>query len=80
MTNELINEVKKVNRQAALYMKRRLPLLVTRKQYPSSNPERYFERPPQLCNSLIGAFKFSATKQGIDYWWNVVEQLTREYQ
>ena len=80
MTNELINEVKKVNRQAALYMKRRLPLLVARKQFPSVIPERYFQRPPRLANTLTGAFEFSATKQGMDYWWNVVYQLPEKFQ
>ena len=80
MTNELINKVKKVNRQAALYMKRRLPLLVSRKQFPSVIPERYFKRDEPLSNTLVGAFPFSRTKQGVDYWFNIVEQLPREYQ
>ena len=80
MTNELINEVKKVNRQAALYMKRRLPLLVARKQFPSVIPERYFKRDKPLSNSLMNSFSFGRTRQGVDYWFNIVEQLPREYQ
>ena len=68
---KLINEVKKVNRQAALYMKRRLPLL---------NMRGRLESGLGVESRLTSCFIFDETKQGVDYWFNIVDQLPREFQ
>ena len=75
MINELINEVKKINRQAALFMKRRIPLLVARGivQHIISD-ERHLKR-LVLRDKLFDTFSFSTTPQGFNYWHDIIEEL-----
>ena len=68
---KLINEVKKVNRQAALYMKRVIPLLNKRGKLESG-----LDAEPCLTSCFI----FSDTKQGVEYWFKIVDQLPEKNQ
>ena len=65
---ELINKVKKINRQAALIMARKLPLRQNRNY-------RLYLSSPEGSRDLRGAFIFSKTPQGHDYWYNIFLQL-----
>lgn len=69
MTNELINEVKKVNRQAALFMKRRIPLESYRRKIAKI----------KFNDNLTSCFVFSETRQGFKYWDNIAEQLPKGF-
>jgi len=79
MTNELINEVKKVNRQAALFMKRRIPLLVAR-GIVAHNDERE-EHLKRLIpkDRLPDTFAFYTTPQGFLYWSNITKALPSKF-
>lgn len=79
MTNELINEVKKINRQAALFMKRRIPLLVARGIVTHSFPEERHLKKLILKNNLFDTFSFISTPQGFNYWNNISKSLPDEF-
>lgn len=64
---QVINDVKTINRQAALILARRMPLLLIRKQVDSAE---YFNRP-----HLKQAFFWASTPQGHDYWMNIARRL-----
>lgn len=68
---ETIKQVKKVNRQAALIMARKLPLLKQR------GLMEEFEGPGlhQKTVGLLNAFRFKATPQGVSYWWDICNEL-----
>lgn len=68
MTNELINEVKKINRQAAIFLKRQIPLIMQRQ-----NKCIY------LDDKLANCFIWSDTPQGFNYWNNIIDKLPPEF-
>lgn len=79
MTNELIQQVKKINRQAALFMVKKVPLLVQRGKLHSAWE---FERGDlRLFNEdrLPSTFFFEETPQGHDYWSILSHQLPSPY-
>lgn len=79
MTNELIQQVKKINRQAALFMVKKVPLLVQRgKLHSTWSDEKHLRR---LSNqkSLPETFDFSETSHGFRYWDNISNQLPDPY-
>lgn len=69
MTRDLINEVKKVNRQAALFMQRQIPLELRRGKI----------RKIILSDNLTFCFVFSETVQGFKYWNDIAEQLPKGF-
>lgn len=79
MTNELINEVKKINRQAALFMKRRIPLLVARGIVQSDIYEEVYLKRLLLRNKFIHTFNWETTPQGFSFWSNIYKQLPYGY-
>ena len=79
MTNELIQQVKKINRQAALFMVKKVPLLVQRgKLHSTWDDERETLR---LFNEdrLPSTFFFEETPQGFLYWDKLSDQLPFPY-
>ena len=79
MTNELIQQVKKINRQAALFMVKKVPLLVQRgKLHSTWDDEQDLLRLP-LNDSLPDTFKFRNTPQGFPYWNEISDQLPKPY-
>jgi hypothetical protein len=70
MTNNLIREVAKIDRKAAIFMQRRLPLLRVRKLI-------VLKTLPS--NSLNSCFLFAKTPQGFNYWNNICDQLPEPY-
>ena len=69
MTRDLINEVKKVNRQAALIMQRQIPLELRRGKIGRIT----------ISDNLTFCFVFSDTRQGFKYWDNIAEQLPKGF-
>ena len=79
MTNELIQQVKKINRQAALFMVKKVPLLVQRgKLHSTWDDEKDLLRLP-LNDSLPAIFYFAQTPQGFPYWDKISDQLPGPY-
>lgn len=79
MTNELIQQVKKINRQAALFMVKKVPLLVQRgKLHPTWDDEKDLLRLP-LNDRLPDTFSFAQTPQGFAYWDKLSDQLPAPY-
>lgn len=80
MTNELIQQVKKINRQAALFMVKKVPLLVQRGKLLHStwDDEKDLLRLP-LNDSLPAIFGFAQTPQGFPYWDKISDQLPSPY-
>ena len=79
MTNELIQQVKKINRQAALFMVKKVPLLVQRGKLHSSF---YTEKPFRRLVSrdcLPMTFDFAQTPQRFHYWGKISDQLPSPY-
>ena len=79
MTNELIQQVKKINRQAALFMVKKVPLLVQRGKLHSAWE---FERETlRLFNEdrLPSTFNFAESPQGHEYWSYISYQLPSPY-
>ena len=69
--SQIIKEVKKINRQAALGMARKLPLLKMRGYMEDSfGPNRYQQKP-----LLASSFYWRATPQGHDYWSAINKQI-----
>ena len=79
MTNELINEVKKINRQAALFMKRRIPLLIARGITQSDIYEEVELKRLVSRDKLIDTFCWNTTPQGFNFWCNISKQLPLPY-
>jgi len=79
MTNELIQQVKKINRQAALFMVKKVPLLVQRgKLHSTWDDEKDLRRLP-LRDSLPSTFDFAETPQDFPYWDKISDQLPSPY-
>lgn len=79
MTNELIQQAKKVNRQAALFMVKKVPLLVQRgKLHSAWEYERGALRLPNE-DRLPSTFFFEETPQGFPYWDKLSNQLPSPY-
>lgn len=79
MTNELIQQVKKINRQAALFMVKKVPLLVQRgKIHLTWDDENDLRRLLQN-HCLPGTFAFSKTPQGFRYWAKISNELPSPY-
>ena len=79
MTNELIQQVKKINRQAALFMVKKVPLLVQRgKLHSTWDDEKDLLRLP-LNDSLPAIFDFAETPQGFSYWNEIANELPSPY-
>lgn len=71
MTNEygkLIQRVRKVNRKAAIFMARQLPLL-------KRKGINIYLVSPEWSTKLGGAFQWNKTPQGFEYWELVAKQL-----
>lgn len=66
---QVINSVKPVNRQAALFLARRLPLLVMR------DPKGISTTQLKKYPTLISAFRWARTPQGVDYWADINERI-----
>ena len=79
MTNELIQQVKKINRQAALFMVKKVPLLVQRGKLHSTWEDEQDLRRLTLNESLPDTFKFRQTPQGFRYWEKLSDQLPSPY-
>ena len=78
MTNELIQQVKKINRQAALFLVKKVPLLVQRgKLHSTLQAARSFVKYPS--NDLPCAFVFEKTPQGHEYWYDISKKLPSPY-
>ena len=68
---QLIKRVAKINRQAALWMARKLPLYVKRGLVEGVTPsEKYF-----TGRQLAGVMIFSTTPQGHDYWADIAAKI-----
>ena len=79
MTNELIQQVKKINRQAALFMVKKVPLLVQRgKLHSAFADENHLRRLPEYYR-LPDTFTFRCTPQGFCYWDKISNQLPFPY-
>lgn len=79
MTNELIQQVKKINRQAALFMVKKVPLLVQRgKLHSAWDDEKHLCRLPSE-DSLPVTFVFAETPQGFSYWNEISNELPDPY-
>ena len=79
MTNELIQQVKKINRQAALFMVKKVPLLVQRgKLHSAWGNERLLRRLPNE-DRLPSTFNFAESPQGHEYWSYISYQLPSPY-
>ena len=79
MTNDLIQQVKKINRQAALFMVKKVPLLVQRgKLHSTWEGERHLRRLPNE-DRLPSTFNFDETNQGHYYWSILSHQLPKPY-
>ena len=79
MTRDLIQQVKKINRQAALFMVKKVPLLVQRgKLHSTWEFERNIIR---LFNEdrLSSTFVFAETPQGHGYWYDISKKLPSPY-
>ena len=79
MTNELIQQVKKINRQAALFMVKKVPLLVQQGELHAIwDGEHDLLRLP-LNDRLPDTFSFAQTPQGFTYWDKLSDQLPSPY-
>ena len=78
MTNELIQQVKKINRQAALFMVKKVPLLVQRGKLHSTreDAEDFTINPSE---HLPSSFVFRNTPQGFSYWNEISNELPKPY-
>ena len=75
MTNELIQQVKKTNRQAALFMVKKVPLLVQRGKLLSARYGEEHLRRLVSRDCLPRTFYFDQTPQRHEYWDKISDQL-----
>lgn len=75
MTRDLIMRVAKIDRKAALFMARKVPLLVARGKLTSNFT--YEEHLKRLIsrNKLRYSFTFCETSQGHKYWMEISNKL-----
>lgn len=79
MTDSLIREVAKIDRKAAIFMQRRIPLLVARGKVKSDLKSESHLIRLNRNNRLSNAFDFSTTPQGSMYWDKICDQLPEPY-
>ena len=79
MTRDLIQQVKKINRQAALFMVKKVPLLVQRGKLHSTWDDEQGLRVLFERSSLPVTFDFAETPQGFLYWDKLSDQLPFPY-
>lgn len=75
MTRDLIMRVAKIDRKAALFMARKVPLLVARGKLTSAfTDEKHLNRLLQY-DDLVDTFTFKETPQGFEYWDKIATEL-----